>query len=76
MVAMEHDDVNSLIGPNRFVDSGVNIEGGQKREAENLPLGSTLSNSSYRPEPWGLNGGGEKRLNEQSERYLQLPPLT
>lgn len=63
--------VNRLIGPNRFIASGVHIEG----EAGNPPLSSTISNS-YRPEAWGLNGGGVKRLNEQSERYLQLPPLT
>lgn len=42
-------------------------EVGQKIEAGNPPLSSTISNSSYRPEAWGLNGGGEKRLNEQSE---------
>lgn len=47
----------------------------KKEETGNPPLPSTISNS-YGPEAWGLNGGGEKRLNEQSERYLLLPPLT
>lgn len=48
----------------------------RKTEAGNLPPSSTISNSPYRPEAWRLHGGGEKRLNEQSEKYLQLPPLT
>lgn len=39
----------------------------RKAEAENLSPTSTISNSSYKPEAWGLNGGGEKRLNEQYE---------
>lgn len=75
--------VNTLLGPTWFVASGLNIGGEQKKkkkrekeESGNLPLPSTISNSSYRPGAWGLNGGGEKRLNEQSERYLLLPPLT
>lgn len=45
-------------------------------EAENPPPSCTISNSLCVPEAWGLNGGGEKRLNEHSEEYLQLPPLT
>lgn len=49
---------------------------GNRKEAWNPPSSSSISNSSYRPEAWRLNGGGEKGLNEQSERYLQLPPLT
>lgn len=51
-------------------------EKGHGKEAYNPPSSSSICNSSYRPEPWSLNGGGEKGLNEQSERYLQLPPLT
>lgn len=68
--------VNRPIEPVQLVAACVIQMEDRKTEPENLPPISTISNSLYVPEAWGLNGGGEKRLNEQSEEYLQLPPLT
>ena len=70
--------LESQSGPNQFTVSDFFLFKRRNREKKggNLPPSFPSSNSSYRPEAWGLNGGGEKRLNEHSERYLQLPSLT
>lgn len=68
---------NFSLGKLEQIGSLVSIRSeGIGKEARNPPSSSSISNSSYRPEAWRLNGGGEKGLNEQWERYLQLPPLT